>query len=970
MDQLHKRLTRHLHPSLLLLFGGVTLVVALGSGWLYLASTLLAQTQRAAADVGMFWQLFAVFGLGPIVLFAIGYGLLDLYQTRQQAERRQRAAYQDDRFKRLLNQLPRIAVQGYDTHHRVIFWNQASERLYGYAADEAMGQRLEALIIPSAMQPQVYAAIEAWFRDGKPIPAAELTLQAKGGQSVTIYSSHVMQDNAQGQPEMFCVDIDLTELKTAEAAAQQNAEALGQVNRMLLAMRSINQLLVQQHDRQHMLHYVCEQLAGHLGYYAWAALLDDNKRVIEYAVADLTGDWQQPLSAALAAGSLHACGYRALRADQAIWIHDSRKDCQSCPVRGGMPGRPRLACRIAHQDKTYGVIAVAVAQPFSVNHNIGALLQELAADIGLALSHAEARSALMASDERLRNLIETSPIGIFQSSTGGRLLFANPAAADILGLASPSEAIAYFDNLAEQVYADPTRRQDLIHQLQQEGVVKNFEFYSKPLAGNQKWLILNGRLTEGQINGDQIIDGFISDISERKRAEEQLSQLAYCDPLSGLANRWQFRLWVEQAIANTHPQQANLAVLMLDLDRFKHINDSLGHSIGDEVLQQIAARLQRKVGAMPENARVARMGGDEFALIIVADTSTTAIASTTEQIAAALLALINQKLFVAGYEFYLNASIGISLYPRDGTTVEELLRNADAAMYTGKRLAMENSVHFYTASMTDDALARVTLAADLREGIARDELVLVYQPQIALTDGALIGLEALVRWQSPIHGFVSPGRFIPIAEESDLIEVLGTWVLYEACRQGQAWLQAGQAFGRIAVNVSVRQLLRSNFADVVRDCLATTGLAPEHLELEITESMLMSNIEQAIHVLDELSGLGIQCAVDDFGTGYSSLAYLKRLPIHKIKIDRSFIDDVPEDASDVAIVNAIIAMTQSLHYQVIAEGLETSAQRDFLLAAGCHQAQGYFYSKPVPAEQLSLSRPNSAAAYAPQILGV
>lgn len=969
MDQRHKRLNRHLRPALLL-FGGVTLVVALGSGWLYLANTLLAQTQQAATDVGMFWQLFAVFGLGPIVLFAVGYRLFELYQHRQQAERHQRAAQQDDRFKRLLNQLPRIAVQGYDTHHRVIFWNQASARLYGYTADEAMGQRLEALIIPPAMQPQVYAAIEAWFRDGTPIPAAELTLQGKEGTPVVVYSSHVMQDNALGQPEVFCVDIDLTELKAAEAAAQQNAEALGQANRMLLAMRSINQLLVQPHDRQHMLHYVCEQLAGHLGYYAWAALIDGHKRVTEYAVADLTGDWQQPLTAALETGALHACGYQALRADQAIWIHDSRKDCQSCPVRGSMPDRPRLACRIAHQDKTYGVIAVAVAQPFSVNHNIGDLLQELAADVGLALSHAEARSALIASDERLRSLIETSPIGIFQSSTGGRLLFANPTAAQILGFDSPGEALAYFDNLAEQVYADPKRRQDLLAQLQQEGVVKNFEFYSRPLAGQQKWLILNCRLTASRINGDQIIDGFITDISERKAAEEQLSQLAYRDPLSGLANRWQFRLWVEQAITNTHPQQANLAVLMLDLDRFKHINDSLGHSIGDEVLHEIGARLQRKVCAMPENVGVARMGGDEFALIIVADTSATALASTSEQIAAALLALINEKVFVAGYEFYLNASVGISLYPQDGTTVEELLRNADAAMYTGKRLAMENSVHFYTASMTDDALARVTLAADLREGIARDELVLVYQPQIALTDGALLGLEALVRWQSPIHGCVSPGRFIPIAEESDLIEVLGTWVLYEACRQGQAWLQAGQAFGRIAVNVSVRQLLRSNFADVVRDCLATTGLAPEYLELEITESMLMSNIEQAIHVLDELSGLGIQCAVDDFGTGYSSLAYLKRLPIHKIKIDRSFIDDVPADASDVAIVNAIIAMTQSLHYQVIAEGLETSAQRDFLLAAGCHQAQGYFYSKPVPAEQLSLSRPNSTTAHTPQMQGV
>ncbi len=440
--------------------------------------------------------------------------------------------------------------------------------------------------------------------------------------------------------------------------------------------------------------------------------------------------------------------------------------------------------------------------------------------------------------------------------------------------------------------------------------------------------------------------GVFSDISQQKRTEEKLEYLAHHDPLTTLPNRLLFNARLHHALEHAERNRLTLAVIFLDLDRFKNINDSLGHPAGDLLLQQVADRLRHCVRT---EDTVARIGGDEFT-ILLEGLGEPANAAT---VANKILLGFSEPFELEGRDQFVTASIGISVYPRDGRDNARLLRNADTAMYLVKEQG-RNSYAFYAEQLTAQARERVMLENELHKALERNQLFLHYQPQVLLQTGEMIGAEALLRWRHPELGMIAPGRFIPIAEESGLIIDIGAWVLRKACLQAKQWLDEGLQLERIAVNIAGPQIQRGDLLGTTQQALELSGLPPQLLELEVTEGFIMREADHAIHLLGQMKALGVNLAIDDFGTGYSSLTYLKRLPIDILKIDQSFVRDIPQDANDMAIAKAVIAMGKSLGLQVIAEGVETEQQQRFLIQEGCSLGQGYLFSRPVPAKDLSV----------------
>jgi diguanylate cyclase (GGDEF)-like protein/PAS domain S-box-containing protein len=433
-----------------------------------------------------------------------------------------------------------------------------------------------------------------------------------------------------------------------------------------------------------------------------------------------------------------------------------------------------------------------------------------------------------------------------------------------------------------------------------------------------------------------------SDISERKANEERIDYLAHHDPLTGLINRYNLENRLDQALLSAHRDVHRVAVMFIDMDRFKIINDTLGHHIGDQLLIEVARRLR---ACVRDSDIVARLGGDEF---IVALTSLTD-AMDAAPLADKILRSLGQPYAFDGKEMHSSPSIGIAVYPSDGEDGPTLMKNADTAMYHAKERG-RNNVQYFTAALNATASERLGLENDLHQALRTDQLHLHYQPQVHARDGKVLGVEALARWRHPVLGDIPPLKFIPIAEESGLIEALGSWVLEEACRQLSAWHAQGIKGIRMAVNLSAHQLRSPDLVQSVDTQLKRHGLKGSDLELEITESVAMGNPERAIVQLQALRDIGIQLAIDDFGTGYSSLAYLKRLPIQVLKLDRTFVRDIETDPSDAEISTATLALAHNLGLKVTAEGVETKAQRDYLIQHQCDFMQGYLFSKPLPAE--------------------
>lgn len=428
-----------------------------------------------------------------------------------------------------------------------------------------------------------------------------------------------------------------------------------------------------------------------------------------------------------------------------------------------------------------------------------------------------------------------------------------------------------------------------------------------------------------------------------KKAEAHLDYLAHMDPVTGLLNRHAFNDRLAAALAKADHFGGNVGLLLLDLDNFKIVNDTLGHHAGDLLLNQVARRLQQ---CLRGGDLICRIGGDEFAVILETSEEASGI-----EVAEKILAVLAAPFDIDVHEIYVTASVGISMYPDDAADLETLTRNADTAMYQAKNKG-KNAFEKFHPEFDQRAQKRLSLETSLRKALERNELQLYYQPQIAVSSGSVVGVEALLRWNHPELGMVSPADFIPIAEDGGLIVPIGRWVLRTACRQIAAWRDAGLGTLHVSVNLSARQMRDSQLIHDILDALRETDIPPTRLELEITETVLMENVHANVDLLNRLQAAGIRLSIDDFGTGYSSMAYLKRFPVDQVKIDRTFVRDIPGDGDDEAITTAIIAMAHSLGLTVVAEGVETELQLSFLRNAGCDVMQGFYFAKPYPPEQI------------------
>jgi diguanylate cyclase (GGDEF)-like protein/PAS domain S-box-containing protein len=547
-------------------------------------------------------------------------------------------------------------------------------------------------------------------------------------------------------------------------------------------------------------------------------------------------------------------------------------------------------------------------------------------------------------DERLRlsaSVFENTAEGIFVTDADGNIIETNPAFSDITGFPR-KEVIGCNPRIFQSGRHGRDFYRGMWQTLTESGRWRG-EIWNRRKDGDvfPQWENISAVFDDsGKIT--HYVSVF-SDISQIKESQEKLDHLAYHDALTDLPNRALLNERLEQAIRHAERHKTQLAVIFMDLDNFKHINDSLGHMQGDRLLQEVSTFL---FNAVRQDDTVARVGGDEFVLVL----EDIGAPEHVGVIAQKLLSSLDKPIMLDGHEVNVTASLGICLYPRDGLDATVLLRNADAAMYRAKEEG-RNTYHFYTEELTRNAFERVLLETSLRQALDRQELVLHYQPQIDLRTKEIVGAEALIRWQHPQLGLVSPAKFIPIAEESGLIIPIGNWVLKTACKQAKEWLDMGIDIGRMAVNVAGPQIQRGGLIDGVTEALDMTGLAASRLELEVSEGFIMQHAESAISQLDELRLLGVVLAIDDFGTGYSSLSYLKQLPIHRLKIDQSFIREVPDDPNDTAISDAVIAMGRSLGLTVIAEGVEKKEQAIFLKMAGCQEAQGFYFGKPLPPKE-------------------
>jgi diguanylate cyclase (GGDEF)-like protein/PAS domain S-box-containing protein len=563
-------------------------------------------------------------------------------------------------------------------------------------------------------------------------------------------------------------------------------------------------------------------------------------------------------------------------------------------------------------------------------------------------------AVLRESEQRFRVAFNQAAVGLAHVAPDGRWLMVNNKLCEIVGYSQQELLSMRFQDIThpEDLVADLTlARRMTAGELDEKTREKRYRCKD----GHFIWVNLTSSMVRDEGGVPKYYSTVVEDISRRKQMEQQLLHLANHDALTGLPNRSLLLDRLTQTIGFANRSGSRVAVILIDLDRFKNINDSLGHGLGDQIILEVARRLS---ACAKEGDTVARIGGDEF-MVVRSDVREDGVALMAKQI----LESMSQPMAIQGHEFFPTGSMGISMYPRDGRDSQALVKNADTAMYRAKD-AGRNNFQFYAHEMNARALDRLKLESGLRRALERQEFVLHYQPQMDIASGSIIGVEALLRWEPPGKQTLFPADFIPIAEETGLIVPIGEWVLRAACAQNKAWhdAQPGMQF-KVAVNLSARQFKQQDIVGMVSRVLAETGCAARWLALEITESVVMERPDKAAETLRELSRMGVHLSIDDFGTGYSSLSYLKRFPIDSLKIDRSFVRDITTDSDDAAIAKAVIALAHSLKLKVIAEGVETIEQLDFLRERQCDEMQGYYLSRPLPVPQLErLMRAHAASA--------
>ncbi|MFZ2493870.1 MAG: EAL domain-containing protein [Thermoanaerobaculia bacterium] len=738
------------------------------------------------------------------------------------------------------------------------------------------------------------------------------------------------------------------EQRVAELAASE--EHIIRLNRLYAALSETNQAIVHCSDREELFRAVCRIAVERGGLkLAWIGMIDsDTNEIVPIA---WNGDWEswlarfRPFSLA---GPPRVPVEFALGEDRIYQSNDLDADDALSPIAGalreaGLRAVISLPLRIG--GRAVGAISLYASEVNFFDDRLRDLVIEMANDVSFALENFEKEERLLASLEAVRlnsRAIEASANGVMITSPADgrlRITYVNPAFTRITGY-SEVEALGRSPDflMGDDTEQFGVAEVDAAIREHREGqaVLRNYR-----KDGGLFWSELSIAPVRDAAGHTTHYVGIINDITERKQYEEQLERQNNQDALTGLASRNLLRDRTEQAIAFAARHGRSVALLFLDVDDFKRINDSLGHGPGDAILRDLAARIS---SCVRDRDTLARLGGDEF--VILSDLEDLQDVPT---MCTGILRAIDRPMPVGSREINVTASIGVAVFPEDGGDYDTLLRNADTAMYSAKQ-AGRNTFRFYTAGMNEEALRRLELESKLRGALARDELLLHYQPIVSLDGKPTANIEALLRWRTGSGPLILPEAFIKLAEQTGLIVAIGEWVMKTACRQARQWLDAGFEL-RVGVNLSARQFHDRNLVEITRRCLEESGLPPRLLRLEITESAIMENAGEAAGVLAELKSLGVCISVDDFGTGYSSLAYLRRFPIDQLKIDRSFVHDLHHPDS-AAIVLGIIGLARSLRLEAVAEGVETTSQRDFLVGAGCDLMQGFLFSHPLPPDDL------------------
>ncbi len=805
-------------------------------------------------------------------------------QIRRERRAAQKALSESElRFRALTESAP-DAILTVDAVGTLLFANRAAERLFGYSVAALIGQPVTSLIPdyrPSRRENGSREAPEWLTTLGQDAGGRRLSLEISFGELVR---------EGKRLTTVFARD---REERTGAEAALRESEGLFRRAAMLSA------------DLIHE----CERPTGRMTWFG------DVDRILGYGPGEFP---------------------RTFEAWEKAIHPEDRPRVASTVARHFETGEPffeeyrvqRRDGKVLDWHHSAALVPSADGQPARC---IGALT-----DIS---SRRQIEEALKNSERRYRALFERNLAGVYRSTIEGRILDCNESFARIFGYASREEVLG---KTAWDFYVKREDREAAVARLLERQSLSNYELCLRRKDSSLVWVLQNENLIEGSDGSLSVIEGTTIDISERKRAEEQVKHLAFHDPLTNLPNRLLFNDRLTLAVAQAHRHNQRLAVLFLDLDRFKVINDSLGHSVGDELLRQVAERIQEHVR---EGDTVARLGGDEFTLLVPGITADEDAAKIARKICDA----IHDPFWIDGRELFVTTSLGVSVYPSDGHDAESLVRNADSAMYRAKEQGRDN-YQLYTPAMNARAIERLSLESRLRQAVANEELELHFQPFIDLKTAELLGAEALLRWKHPDLGLIPPAEFIPIAELSGLIVPIGQWVLRTACAEARRWHEKGFAGLTVSVNLSSRQFQQADLVSQVTHALEETGLEADKLDLEITESNAMQNAEHSINTLWGLKKQGVRISMDDFGTGYSSLNYLKRFPIDRIKLDQSFVRDLPADKDDAAIAMAVIAMGRSLELLVIAEGVETEEALAFLKGHECDQLQGFLLSRPLPAE--------------------
>jgi diguanylate cyclase (GGDEF)-like protein/PAS domain S-box-containing protein len=629
-----------------------------------------------------------------------------------------------------------------------------------------------------------------------------------------------------------------------------------------------------------------------------------------------------------------------------VWIGDVVRDPRTSRLeRAGAAGwNTGLVIPVKSGGGTIGVLDFYAPRVASPEPQFLRVLRSASTEIGHFYQRALSLEKLRESEERFSSTMELAAIGIAHVEEGGRFKYVNPQLCAMLGYTEQELLALTVKEVSHP--GDANMTDDLRDQLR-SGAIQSFKMEKRYLRknGSPMWVGLTIACKRDRAGRCAYDISIVEDISARKGAEERIQHLATHDGLTGLPNRVMFMQLLGLSIETSRRYGRKLAVLFIDLDRFKIINDTLGHEAGDVLLREIAARLRECLRASDV---VARLGGDEFVVLLqeVGDPAQAAA------VARNILNVVMKPVVILGQECRVTASVGICLHPDDGQDDQSIMKNADMAMYLAKEEG-KNNFQFFTSRMKPHSIERLALETNLRRALELNEFSLHYQARVNFKSGAITGVEALLRWHNPELGSVSPARFIPLAEETGLIVPIGRWVLRRACEQSVAWRKQGLAPVGMSVNLSMRQMHDEGLVREVESVLRDTGMDPELLELEVTESTIMHNAERAVRVLTAIKALGVRLAIDDFGTGYSSLAHLKRFPIDTLKVDRSFIREVPNDAEDKAIAEAIIAMGKTLSLTVVAEGVETREQQAFLSDRLCDEMQGYYFSTPVAAQDFA-----------------